>query len=219
MRSHLSDGQRLDDIEIMIMNVAGGMADIAAASGEDIDGADLNLGEDIAERYHGLWEEVTGLELMGPDERYRIRDRIERVNSLGFDVGGIDLIPEDGGGRLRLHLAVTGRNFHRHRLRDLTGIDASENQARQILADLHHYEAGADLDRSVAAIRWRVEVFEPLLSRIKGLEWRRTVDPVQAYTDFLHHRYGLSVALGQDVPNDEAFESWLAADQPGYPIG
>lgn len=219
IREHLSDGQRMDDIEIMIVNVAGGMADIAAASGEDIDHADLSLGEDIAERYRGLWDEVTGLEVLGPDERYRIRERIERVNALGFDVGGIDLIPAEGGGRLRLDLAVTGRSFHRHRLRDLTGIEASENQARQILADLHHYEAGASLDRSMAAIRWRVEVFEPLLARITALEWRRTDDPVQAYTDFLHHRYEVSVALGKDVSNEEAFASWLAADQPGYPIG
>ncbi len=56
LRPSLSSGQRLDDIEIMITNVAGGMADIAAASGEDIDRADLALGEDIADRYHALWE-------------------------------------------------------------------------------------------------------------------------------------------------------------------
>jgi len=201
--------------------VAGGMADIAAESGEEIDKADLSLGEDIAERYHGLWNEVTGLELLGPDERYVIRERIERVNTLGFEVGDLDLIPEEGGSRLRLHLAVTGRNFHAHRLRALTGVEASENQARQILSDLHYFEAGNGSDapdKTIAAIRWRVEVFEPLLARIAGLAEHRTEDPVQAYTDFLHHRYLISSESGQDVPTEEAFAAWVAADQPGFPI-
>jgi len=221
IHDQLSDGQRLDDIEIMIVNVAGGMADIAAESGEEIDKADLSLGEDIAERYHGLWNEVTGLELLGPDERYVIRERIERVNTLGFEVGDLDLIPEEGGSRLRLHLAVTGRNFHAHRLRALTGVEASENQARQILSDLHYFEAGNGSDapdKTIAAIRWRVEVFEPLLARIAGLAEHRTEDPVQAYTDFLHHRYLISSESGQDVPTEEAFAAWVAADQPGFPI-
>ena len=217
----LSDGQRLDDIEIMIMNVAGGMADIAASSGIDIDDADLSLGEDIAQRYHGLWSEITGFEQMGSDERYRIHDRISRVNALGFEVGDLELIPEQGGSRLRLHLAVTGRNFHTHRLRELTGVEASENQARQILSDLHFYEAGTadpETPKSVTAIRWRVEVFEPLLARITALPERRTDDPVQAYTDFLHHRHEISSRERRDVGNEEAFESWVASNQPGYPV-
>ncbi|MBU1493717.1 MAG: DUF4032 domain-containing protein, partial [Actinobacteria bacterium] len=176
IRDRLSDGQRLEDIEIMVVNVAGGMADIAAASGVDIDEADLALGEDIAERYHALWAEVTGQALLGPGERYLIRQRIERVNALGFEVGDLDLEPTEGGTRLRLHLAVTGRNYHSHRLRHLTGVDASENQARQILSDLHYFEMGRDVkgsDKAIAAIRWRVEVFEPLLARIRALEDRR----------------------------------------------
>ncbi len=40
----LSDGQREEDLEIMIVNVAGGMADIAAERDTDIDHADLALG-------------------------------------------------------------------------------------------------------------------------------------------------------------------------------
>jgi len=221
IHTRLSDGQRLDDIEVMIVNVAGGMADIAAASGVDVDMADLALGEDIAERYHGLWGEVTDLHLLGPEERYVIRERIERVNALGFEVGGLDLIPEEGGSRLRLHLAVTGRNFHAHRLRELTGVDASENQARQILSDLHYFEVGrggGGSDKAITAIRWRVEVFEPLLARITALEAHRTEDPVQAYTDFLHHRYQISAEKGRDIPTREAFDEWVAAGQPGYPV-
>lgn len=222
VRPALSDGQRRDDIEIMIVNVAGGMADIAAASGRDIDEADLALGEAIAERYHALWAEVTRLEVLHPSERYRIQGRIAAINQLGFEVGDLDLVPEEGGSRLRLHLAVTGRTYHRHRLRELTGVDASEHQARQILADLHYYEAGlrerGPVDKTLAAIRWRVEVFEPLLRRLQELPHRRTEDPVQAYTDFLHYRFVAAVEAGRDIGNDAAFDAWVAAGQPGYPL-
>jgi len=221
IHNQLSDGQRLSDLQIMTVNVAGGMSDIAASTGEDIDRADLGLGEDIAERYHGLWDEVTGLELLGSDERYRIRRRVDRINALGFEVGDLELIPEEGGSRLRLHLAVTGRSFHAHRLRQLTGVDASENQARQILSDLHYFELGEGAEgvtKEITAIRWRVDVFEPLLARITALEGRVTDDPVQAYTDFLHHRYEMSAGRAQDVPTATAFEAWVASGQPGYPL-
>ncbi len=222
LRPELSTGQRLDDIEIMIINVAGGMADIAAASGVDIDLADLALGEDVADRYHALWDELTGQEAIVPGEQYRIHERISGVNALGFEVGDLELIPETGGDRLRLHLTVTGRAFHTHRLRELTGVDASEHQARQILSDLHRYEAAHTGDssstKSITAIRWRVEVFEPMLARIAALPARHTDDPVQAFTDFLHHRYVLSSEAGRDIPNDEAFAAWVEAGRPGYPL-
>jgi hypothetical protein len=221
IRDELSDGQRSDDLEIMILNVAGGMADIAAEQGADIDEADLSLGEEIAERYAGLWAEVTDQPLIGPQERYLISERVRRINELGFEVSDLDLIPDGDGSRLRMHLAVGGRQFHTRRLRELTGVEASEHQARQILSDLHRYElAGGETanGKSVVAIRWRVEVFEPLLDRIRALPDRRTTDPVQAFCDFLHHRYVVSAAAGRDVPNEEAIEDWIAAGQPGYPL-
>ena len=64
-------------------------------------------------------------------------------------------------------------------------------------------------------MRWRVGVFEPLLERIRDLE-PNAGDPVQAYCDFLHHRFVMSRAAGFDVGNDAALESWIAANQPGY---
>ena len=48
---------------------------------------------------------------------------------------------------------------------------------------------------------------------------RAALDPVQAYTDLLHHRYLLSAEAGRDIPNEEAFSRWVEAGQPGYPLG
>lgn len=220
LRNELSDGQRADDLAIMIQNVAGGMADIAASQGADIDDADLALGEDVAGRYEALWAEITRAEIVGPDERYRITEQIRRINALGFEVDDLELVPDAGGDRVRMRLKVGGRHYHTRRLRELTGLEASERQARQILSDLSRYDFGltTPAGKDISAIRWRVEIFEPLMDRIRALPNRRTDDPVQAFADFLHHRYVMSAAAGRDVPDAEAFEGWLASGQPGYPL-
>src|SRR5690606_193639 len=57
-RHGLSDGQRQEDLNIMVENVAGGMADIAASAGSEASEADLSLGEEIAKRYEVLWQEL-----------------------------------------------------------------------------------------------------------------------------------------------------------------
>jgi hypothetical protein len=217
----LSDGHRLEDIEIMIINVAGGMADIAAEAGIEIEHADLSLGEDIAARYHALWAELGTEELIGTDERYKIADRIARLNELGFDVEELDLLPVEGGGKLAMKLRVGGRNFHANRLKELTGVDALEQQARQILADLHYFQvqrgaAESPSGKSISSIQWRVSAFEPMLNRLSAMT--EVSDPIQAYCDLLHHRYIMSSGVGSDVGTEAALEDWLERGRPGYPL-
>ncbi len=223
MYGALSEGQRREDLEIMVVNVAGGMADIAAEQGVDLDDADLYLGEDIARRYEGLWAEVASQVVIPRNEQYRVTERIARMNELGFEVVDLELVPAGDGHHLRMDFTVGGRTFHSRRLRELTGVDASEHQARQILSDLRAFEARTALTqptrRELSAILWRIEQFEPTLERIRQLPDRHTSDPVQAYCDLLHHRYVASASAERDVPNDEAFEDWVEAGQPGYPIG
>ncbi len=223
LHDRLSDGQRNHDLEIMMTNVAGGMADIAASQGVDLEDADLSLGHDIVERYESLWAELGQEILIAPDERFRIAERIQRLNELGFEVEDVELVPEgDGDGqRLRLKALVGGRNYHADRLRELTQIQASENQARQILSDLYRYAAADGVvsatGKTVAAITWRVGVFEPLLAKIAALS-ADEIEPLQAFCDFLHHRYMISSKAGRDVGNDEAFDLWVAAGRPGFDL-
>ena len=217
----ITDGRRHEDIEIMIINVAGGMADIAASHGVDIDYADLALGEDIAARYYGLWTELTAEPTIALDERYRISNRIERLNDLGFHVEEIDLIPQDeGGSRLKLKLKVGGRTFHANRLNELTGIEALEQQAKQLLSDLYYFQANQGgstaTAKNVAAVQWRVSVFEPMLERIRQIP--EVVDPIQAYCDLLLHRYVMSEGFGHDVGIEAAWDDWVSRGRPGYPL-
>lgn len=222
LHDELSRGQRYHDLDIMAVNIAGGMADIAASQGLDIDYADLNLGADVIERYDGLWNELYEPILIGPNEGYRVREQVDRLNALGFDVDDVDLLPDlAGDGRLlQVRVTIGGRTYHVSRLRELTGIDASEHQARQVLSDLRYYEAThhgeSATGKSVRAIRWRVEVFEPLLQRIADLEPEG--DVVQRYCDFLNYRYLLATEMSRDVKNDEAFAAWETAGLPGYEL-
>jgi hypothetical protein len=218
----LSDGQREMDLDVMITNVAGGMADIASLAGQDIDEADLGLGEDIAERYRNLWNELHEEESIGPEERWRITERIRALNELGFEVDDVVVQAGDDGDRLRFNIRVGSRRYHRNRLQELTGLWTSEKQARSILGDLQYFlaqqsDAASATGKAIGAVRWRVGVFEPWLERIREVV-APEFDPLQGYCDFLHHRFVLSREAGHDVGNNSAFDNWIANGRPGYEL-
>lgn len=220
LRDQLTPGQRRHDLDIMEVNVAGGMADIAASQGVEIDAADMALGSDIIGRYEALWDLLTTEIVIGPDERYRVNDHIERLNHLGYEIADMEYRPAGDGTSnvVRFSVAVGGRRYHSSRLRELTRLEASEHQARQILSDLRHHEAHehavSATGKALAAIRWRVDVFEPMLRRLADRFPGR--DPVQRYADFLNHRYLLATAQGRDVGDEEAFDHWIDEGAPGF---
>ncbi|MBO0702245.1 MAG: DUF4032 domain-containing protein [Candidatus Dormibacteraeota bacterium] len=226
LHDELSRGQREYDLEIMRLNVGGEMADIAASRGLPLDDADLALGDDIARRYEALWKELASDQRLPADAaQYKVEERVERLNDLGFEVDGVTVEPAPDRGQIRLGVRVADRHFHTNRLRALTGVEASEHQARQILSDLSYYEmkktAGgprrSPAGKALIAARWRVEEFEPWLKRLAE-HLPPGADPVQAYTDVLHHRYMLSVGAGRDVGTEAAFRRWLVEGRPGYPL-
>jgi hypothetical protein len=215
----LSDGQRAEDLEIMKVNLAGEMADIAAMTGEEIDRADFTLGDDVEARYRTLWDELTEELVITRDESYRIRERIARLNQLGFSVNDVHLTPTDEGNLVRMKVEVGGRTYHSARLRQQTGIDASENQARVILSDLNYYLAKngsvTDSGKDVGSFKWLTNSFQPMVAKISQL---RDGDPVQGYCDLLHHRFLLAQRRGQDVPNEEALADWVESGMSGFDL-
>ena len=233
LHPELSDGQRRHDIDIMVMNVAGGMADIAASRGLDIDCADTDLGEEMASWYEWLWDETTSETLIGSNESYRITERIRHLNELGFTVDEFDLISADGGAKFKMRPSVGPRNHNTRRLRELTGIEASEWQARHLLSDIYHFAAGLGMasqaageqsslrqsggrsgDLALAAIRWRVERWEPAIRQIRTLAGDDNV--LQGYCDFLHFRFEASNNAGADLGQETALEHWFETGRPGF---
>ena len=214
----LSDGQRREDIEIMMENVAGEMADIAAETEEDLEAADIALGADIARRYDALWDELNEELVITRDDNYRIRQRIARINELGFAVDDIEITPADGGNKVRMMTHVAGRTYNSDHLRERTGIDASENQAELILGDLNYFLAKhGDVTatrKSVGTYKWLSSQFEPMIARI-GDEWFGE-DTVQGYCDYLNFRMAMATERQADVDSFEAFEAWVESEFPGF---
>jgi len=219
----LSDGQRAYDLEVLVENVAFGLADLAAMHDRDdlLDEAPA-AAESVRHRYGALWEELHAEVQVGTDERFAIAARVRRLNDLGFAVDEIALEPGDEG-RVRIRAFVTNRRFHAGELERLTGLKALEGQARLLLNDLHEY--GAWLERlehrplaiEEMASRWLIELYEPALARLARLIGPGG-DAVQAYCDVLETKWLGSEKAKRDIGLQAAIEAYLTAASVGPEI-
>jgi len=215
----LSDGQRAYDLDIAQTNIVGELLDVDAEVGLPADLDPDETGAEIGRRYATLWNELTREEVFGPDERYRLDERLERLNELGFDVEEIQLVSTPGGYRLRLDPHVVEPGHHRHRLLRLTGLDAQENQARRMLNDIARYREALErkekraLSESVVASRWRDEVFEPTIAAVPEDLWA-ALPAAEVFHQVLEHRWFLSEKAGKDVGIDEAVRAYVGSELP-----
>jgi hypothetical protein len=211
----LSDGQRRHDIEIAEMNVAGELADVEAELGREGELEPEATAAELVARYESLWDELTRDELFGDDTRYKIDDRLHRLNELGFDVEEMELVAGDDGYRLRLNPRVVEPGHHRRRLHALTGLNAQENQARRLLNDLARYRAELDeaekrpVPETVAVHRWLSEVFEPAVAAVPAELWGKR-DAAELFHEALEHRWFLSQEAGEDVGMMPAVDAYVA---------
>jgi hypothetical protein len=200
----LSDGQRTHDIEIARENFVGELLDVEAELGVELDQPPETMADELVTRYEGLWDELVHEEVFAPDERYRIDERLHRLNELGFDVEELELVGDENGFRLKLNPRVVEPGHHRRRLLETTGLRAQENQARRLLNDLARYraslekEAGRPLPTSVAAARWLVDVFEPAIAGVPAELWSKR-QAAELFHEILEHRWFLSQQAGKDV--------------------
>ncbi len=204
----LSEGQRSEDIEILRLNIFGECLDLQAAEvlHEAIDPE--TVVDDIVARYERLWYEVTYEQEVPRDARHDIEGRIRRLNDLGFDVAEVDMATKDGGYLVRPKVVDAG--YHTRRLLRLTGLDAEENQARQLLNDLDAYRAESDLtDEQQAAHRWLTEVFEPVVRAVPA-NLRRKLEPQEIFSQIIQHKWLLSEQSGRDVGMAPAVQSYLS---------
>jgi hypothetical protein len=217
----LSTGQRLDDLDIMVENVAGGLLDLAMMLERppEIHALLIEEAAGVATRYHELWDVLSEQPLLSYGDRHEVEGRIRRLNELGFAVDELSLEPTGSGDeRLRLKVTVAARRFHAVELHDLTGLDVGEGQAQVLLADLHSYVATlpdaargmqsgpSSVTRAEAVQRWMDEVLRPLMQRAHEAVGRLG-DPVQAYCDLLEVRWLLSEQAGRDIGNTAALEA------------
>jgi hypothetical protein len=200
----LSEGQRAHDLVIAEENVAGELADVEAELGREGELRPEETAAELIARYESLWDELLRDELFGDDTRYKIDDRLHRLNELGFDVDELELVAGEDGYRLKLNPHVVEPGHHRRRLHALTGLNAQENQARRLLNDLARYRAelerkeGRSVPETVAVHRWLSDVFEPAVAAIPGELWGKR-DAAEVFHEALEHRWFLSQAANEDI--------------------
>lgn len=207
----LSNGQRENDLEIGRVNIAGELLDLQAGGrlDESIDPVEISNG--IVAKYRTLWKELTGPEEFSQSERWRINQRVERLNELGFDIEELAIKTDDTGSQVRIQPKVVDAGHHSRRLLRLTGLDAGENQARRLLNDLDSYRASygkAGADEEVVAHEWAARVFEPVIRAIPK-ELKGKLEPAEIFHQLLDHRWYLSQNEGRDVPLAEAVSSYI----------
>ncbi len=207
----LSNGQRENDLEIARVNIAGELLDLAAGGRTDEALDPVQVSDGIVAAYRTLWSELTGSESFASSERWRISERVERLNRLGFDIEELAIKTDDTGTQVRIQPKVVDAGHHSRRLLRLTGLDAQENQARRLLNDLDSYSAthrNPDIDEEMVAHEWLATIFEPVVRAIPR-ELKGRLEPAEMYHQLLEHRWYLSQNESREVPLAEAVSSYI----------
>ena len=207
----LSNGQRENDVEIARVNIAGELMDLAAGGRAEDDLDPVEVSERIMAQYRTLWKELTGWEIFPKQERWRINERMTRLNDLGFDIEELAIKTDGDGTQVRIQPKVVDAGHHQRRLLRLTGIDAQENQARRLLNDLDSYQATfsrENVDEEAMAHEWLAKVFEPVVRAIPR-DLKRRLEPAEVFHQLLEHRWFMSQHESRDVPLAEALGSYI----------
>jgi hypothetical protein len=219
LHERLSDGQREHDLDLAQTNIAGELMDLAAGGylPEDLDPIDISA--DLIGRYRGLWRELTGDEWFDSGERWRVDERIRRLNVLGFDVDELAITTDLDGTHLRIEPKVVDAGHHSRRLLRLTGLDVEENQARRLLNDLDSYRASSDRqgdNESLVAHDWLTHVYEPTAAAVPR-ELRAKLEQAEIFHEILEHRWYMAERVGHDVHIRDAITDYLREVLPSKP--
>jgi hypothetical protein avisC_07389 len=208
----LTSGKRMYDIELARTNIIGELMDLQAGGllEEDVD--TIDVGDRIVTRYLELWDVLTGAESFSMSERWRVANRIERLNSLGFDVGELSMTTDLDGTHLSIQPKVVDAGHYHRQIMRLTGLDVQEGQGRRMLNDLEAYRSlwnRKNEPLEIAAHAWLADVFEPTIAAVPA-EMRRKLEPAEIFHEVLEHRWYMSEAAGYDVSMQDAVADYVA---------
>lgn len=208
----LTSGKRMYDIELARTNIIGELMDLQAGGllEEDVD--TIDVGDRIVTRYLELWDVLTGEESFSMSERWRVANRIERLNSLGFDVGELSMTTDLDGTHLSIQPKVVDAGHYHRQIMRLTGLDVQEGQGRRMLNDLEAYRSlwnRKNEPLEIAAHAWLADVFEPTIAAVPA-EMRSKLEPAEIFHEVLEHRWYMSEAAGYDVSMQDAVADYVA---------
>ena len=163
-------------------------------------------------RYTALWDELTAEEEFSSSEMWRIEQRIEQLNDLGFDVDELDIVTDFDGDKVRIQPKVVEAGHHQRELQGLTGLHVEDAQARRLLNDIASYTAHFNLgreDRHLVANRWLDEIYEPIAAMIPS-DATGKLEPAEIFHEVLAHRWYLAEQAGHDVDIFDAAADYIA---------
>jgi hypothetical protein len=223
MHPELTPGQRGYDVELAVERVYGELLDLQAGDLLPAGIDPLDVAEELKRRYEGLWDELTREEIIPVSEqRFRIAERLRRLNELGFAAEEVELISAADGNRLRVRTRVADSGDLARKLFLRTGIAAGENQARRLLNDIASFRAYLEqkenrpVSEIVAANRWLTEVYDPVVEAIPA-ELRGRLAPAEVFHEILEHRWYMSELAGRDVGTTAAARSYFERVLPQAP--
>ncbi|RBY80653.1 DUF4032 domain-containing protein [Geodermatophilus sp. TF02-6] len=219
----LSPGQRHYDVDLARERVGAELLDLQFGGLLPADVDPIEVADSLPVRYDALWDEVTREEVFALEEqRYRVTERLQRLNDLGFDVGEIELVTTPEGARLRVETRVAEPGHNRRELFRLTGLEVQERQARRLLNDLRAYRAsleqktGATVPDTIAGYRWLAEAYQPVVEAIPP-DLAGRLAPAEVFHEILEHRWFLSEQAGHDVGTTAAARSYFETVLPRTP--
>jgi hypothetical protein len=171
----------------------------------------LAIADGLVSSYRSLWNALTDEESFSTEEVWRITERVERLNALGFDIDEMSMVTTPDGTAVRIQPKVVDAGHHQRRLIRLTGLDVEENQARRLLNDLDEFRARSSkrfAEEEMYAHEWLTRVFEPVVRAIP-YDLRAKLEPAEVYHQVLEHRWYLSQAQGRSVPLAEVLTSYM----------
>ncbi|MDT0181196.1 DUF4032 domain-containing protein [Microbacterium oleivorans] len=207
----LTRGQREHDLDVARTNIAGEIMDLEAG-GRLEGGVDaVAIADGIMSSYRSLWSALTETESFAANETWRITERVQRLNGLGFDIGEMSIDETADGTKVLIQPKVVDAGHHQRRLLRLTGLDVEENQARRLLNDMDEFAARVSRlgsDEEMVAHEWLTRVFEPV---VKAVPWelRSKLEPAEVFHQVLEHRWYMSQARGKSIPIAEVLSSYI----------
>ena len=215
----LSDGQRAHDLDIARVNIAGELMDLEAGGLLEESSEPIEVSNLIVERYHSLWSQLTEEERFETGDRWRVDERIRKLNDLGFDIDELSMSTDIGGTTIQIQPKVVDAGHHSRRLLRLTGLDVEENQARRLLNDLDSFRAATDRqneDEELIAHDWLVSIYEPTVRAVpRSLTGK--LEPAEIFHEVLEHRWYMSERAGTDMSVQQAVTDYVDNVLPAKP--
>ena len=212
----LSDGQREHDLEIVHFNVAAELEDLAL-SGVLYPGMEpVRASEAVIRRYRRIWSALKERQLLDPTDRKAVERAMRQLHDLGFAVEEVSVTIDGDTKMLSFQPKLVAAGYHTQRLRELTGLETEELQAKRLLASFDRYRARENttgMTVNEMAKKWLTDVFEPIINRVPA-DMRGRVERAQMFHEILENRWYLSEKVGHDVGLEEATDNYCAEVLP-----